>query len=372
MKEHHNRGAQNKSANSDVHTEGGAVGKHTQVDAAAHAAGATAEAAGASVQHYKNEAKRYANLIFRHKARAIDDMGETLAEKKSADSSLLGNALKFLIPLGAGQLMGTLEIAGIAADLFKSAMSGFANTVASSMAKSGGSVDPKEFCANYTALLDERHGPAANHIAGGIHSKADGKDVVAGLKKQWDNKHAIYQGAQREALDAWTQAMQKVGERANGKNQGYSDASTGQLHLDKLLLHIDKSQHVHADLGSKHQARMEKVSNAGAKQNASRPLGQIHVQRTMFVTWEGYGVGGEFGMGVSPSGSIASDEIGDWDRWALASYFHNKKLDKKDGFWEKDSDQGLIDSTWTQGRTKLWNHISNLTPSNLGFTMKGD
>jgi hypothetical protein len=350
-----------------VHTTGGTPGKRTQVEAV--------DAAAGNVKHYKNEAKRYVGLIFRQKARAIDDMGESLAEKKSANSGLLGNALKFLIPLGAGQLMTALAIEGLAADLFKSGMSAFAGAVANSMGGRGAKpIDPKEFCANYTALLDDQQTPMGNHMAGGIHTKAEGESVVGGLQTQFNNLDRIYQGAQREALDAWTQAMQKVGEKANHKGpggQGYSDSSTGQLHLDKLLLHIDSGS-VHADPDSAKQARMEKVSNDGAKKNAARPLGTIAVERTMFVNWKGWGVGGEFGMGVSPSGKIASDEIGSWDRWAMASYDHGKKLDKDDGKWETDSDQKLIDKQWTQGRTKLWDAIKGSTPSGLGFRMNGD
>lgn len=368
---HHHPDAAHHARHSSAEADG-AVGKQPLVqdddDPVATAAGHKH-----GPHFYKHRVDQFVTDLFETKVRAIDNFSPALAASEKPPSNLVGDALSFAIKAAAGPFVDALALGAIARAAIKEAIPTFAGKVGQGFARetSGNDkVSVADFATAYGHAIKEQRAIVSHQLKSQIHDAKDGKRVVHALGGHVVSgelflnpeqvKHLNKQ-TQRETLDAWTVAMQKKGD-SKPDPQGYSDPSTGQLHLDGLTLHLDGT------IQSGGVARMEKVGDAAANLNGKRRLKDIKAQRTMNVRWEYDGSGG-FGMSISASGHLATDEFGYDDKTAVASFYQQKSLfPGPDGKTYK----ATINAAYPLGLHRIWNHIKGKTPHELGFRIDGD
>jgi hypothetical protein len=157
--------------------------------------------------------------------------------------------------------------------------------------------------------------------------------------------------------------MQKAGDKKDNGKQGYSDPSTGQLHLDGITLLLS------GNYRSGGVARMEGVGDAAANLDGDRKLKDIKVQRTMNIRWDYPDGSGGFGLSISASGHMADDEFGHDDKTAAASFYLEKSLfPGPDG----KTHEAAIKANYKNGLHKIWNLIKDKSPHELRFRVDGD
>lgn len=335
------------------------------------------------VEGYKKQVRQFMADAFSVKHDSILTMQTPLARSKgNPPQSLLGEALKFAIGAAGGPFVDALEIGVVASAIVSQAIPAFANAVGSSVSKSGSpgpnSLATGSFCVDYAHAVKLHHDIVTQRVEDSIHNEQDGKDIVGALGGQHvagklrltsGQEGSVRRETQRETLDAWTVAMQKAGDKKDHGKQGYSDPSTGQLHLDSLALRLDGK----VVASRAHQARMEGVGNDAAQIDGDRLLENIPVQRTMNVTWEtGGNITGQFGMSISASGHMAEDELGHDDKAAVAGFYDGKSLVSPPTPEDFKNDEKIINRDYPKGLQKIWGQIKGKTPHQLGFSMKGD
>lgn len=332
-----------------------------------------------SVDAYKKRVGQFMADVFSVKHDAIISFGNPLSRSNgNPPHSLLGDALKFVIAAAGGPFVDALEVGVAAGAIIRTAIPELASAVGSSVGQSGSSgadsLATASFVTDYAHAVKEHHAIVTRRLENAIHSEQGGKDIVQALGGEpiagrlqltSAQEGRVRSETQRETLDAWTLAMQKTGDKKDHNQQGYSDPSTGQLHLDGLLLHAN------GQLASGGQARMEGVGNDAAQLNANRKLKDIKVQRTMNVRWDYPGFSGGFGMSISASGHMADDEFGHDDKTAAAMFYDGKSLFPVTSDDVK-KDDAIVDRDYRKGLHKIWNIIHDKTPRELGFSIKGD
>ena len=372
----HHHAAAHKDAHASAGTEG-AVGKQPRVpdDPVASAAGHHH-----TPHFYKTRVDQFVGNLFDTKVRAIDNFAPSLARSPKAPHNFLGDAVAFAIGAAAGPFVDALALGEIAAAVIKQAIPLFASAVGKSVAgkpSDANPVDVATFATLYGQAIDKHRSIVSHKLKAQIHDEKDGKRITGALGGDLVSGHLFLTTAQatslnaqtqRETLDAWTVAMQKVGDSKPHNEQGYSDPSTGQLHLDGLRLFANGT------LDSRGEARMEKVGNAGAQLNAKRRLEDIKVQRTMNVRWEYPSHSGGFGLSVSAGGHRKEDEFGHDDRTAVAMFYNLQSLFPAPGDDAKKIQQknDIVDRDVSKGLDKIWNKIKGQTLQGLHFTVKGD
>lgn len=338
-----------------------------------------ATAAGHHKHHtahfYKTRVDQFVGDLFNTKVRAIDNFSNALVKSGKPPSNLLGSALTFAIGAAAGPFVDSLALGVIAAAALKEAIPRFAGAVGKSVAgatSGNNAVAVATFATTYGHAINEHRAIVSHQLKSKIHDAKDGKHVVDALGGKVVSGHLFLSGGQvsrlndqtqRETLDAWTVAMQKLGDSKPNNTQGYSDPSTGQLHLDGLTLFLN------GHIDSRGVARMEKVGDAAANLDGDRKLKDIKAQRTMNVRWDYPDGSGGFGMSISASGRLADDEFGHDDKTAAASFYLEKSLFPGPG---GKTHEAAINSNYTNGLHKIWNNIKNKTPHELNFKIEGD
>jgi hypothetical protein len=363
--------------------DGTHAASHDDGAVAKQAGGPVAEAAGKGGKHdaefYKHQVNHFVGDLFNTKVRAIDLFAPALVRSERPPTSILGSAMTFAITAAGGPFVDALALGAAAAVIVKQAIPTFASQVGKTMG-SGSDPNPVEvatFATLYGHAINTHRSLMAERLKAAIHDEASGKRVVESLNGHavgkdlyltQDQTARLTDQTQRETLDAWTVAMQKLGDKKDHGKQGYSDPSTGQLHLDSLLLHANGK----LEAGGAREARMEKVGNPAAKLDGDRRLRTIPVQRTMNVRWE-YpgGMSGAFGMSISASGVLREDELGHDDKTAAAMFFDGKSLFPVVSDDVK-KDNAIVERDWRKGLHKIWNILNDQTPHSLGFAMKGD
>jgi hypothetical protein len=331
-----------------------------------------------TAEFYKTRADQFVADMFNTKVRAIDNFAPSLTKSAKAPHSLLGDAVAFAIGAAAGPFVDALEVGAVAAVIIKEAIPHFAGAVGQSVSGKGADPNPVDvatFATLYGHAINEHRSIVSHNLKSKIDNEQEGKritealhgDLVAGHLYLTTTQVGSLNGqTQRETLDAWTVAMQKVGDKKDHGQQGYSDPSTGQLHLDGLLLHLN------GKLVPGGTARMEGVGNAAAQLNGNRKLKDIKVQRTMNVRWDYPDGTGGFGLSISASGVMKDDELG-WDDKAAAAMFYDNKKDlfpvTSD---DVNKDRAIAERNYRKGLHKIWNIVNDQTPHELGFSMKGD
>lgn len=339
---------------------------------------AVAGKGGHDVAHYRHQAGHFVANMFDTKIRAIDNFAPSLVRSKKPTTSLLGSVLGFAIGAAGGPFVDSLAIGAGAAVVLKQAIPLFAGAVGKSLESSTdpNPVEVATFATVYGQAIDTHRSIVADRLRAAIHTEADGKRIVGALGGHEvsgdlyltsDQVTRLNDQTQRETLDAWTLAMQRLGDKQDHGKQGYSDASTGQLHLDSLLLHANGK----LEAGGKREARMEQVGGPAAKLDGNRRLRTIPVQRTMNVMWEYPGKSGAFGMSIFANGAMKEDELGWEDKTAAAMFFDGRSLFPVVSE-DQQKDAKLVERDWRKGLHKIWNIINDQTPSSLGFSMKGD
>jgi hypothetical protein len=338
-----------------------------------------ATAAGHHKHHtahfYKTRVDQFVGDLFNTKVRAIDNFSSALVKSGKPPHNLLGDAVAFAIGAAAGPFVDSLALGVIAAAAVKEAIPRFAGAVGKSLAgatSGNNAVAVATFATAYGHAINEHRAVVSHQLKSKIHDAKDGKHVVHALGGEVRGGHLFLNGGQvsrlndqtqRETLDAWTVAMQKLGDSKPNNTQGYSDPSTGQLHLDGLTLFLN------GHLDSRGVARMEKVGDAAANLNGDRKLKDIKAQRTMNVRWDYPDGSGGFGMSISASGHLADDEFGHDDQTAAASFYLEKSLfPGPDG----KTHEATIKSDYKKGLHKIWNIIHDKTPHQLNFKIQGD
>jgi hypothetical protein len=341
-----------------------------------------ATAAGHHKHHtanfYKTRVDQFVGDLFNTKVRAIDNFSHSLAKSGSPPHNLLGDAVAFAIGAAAGPFVDSLALGVIAAAAVKEAIPHFAGAVGKSLGGGSSNANPVEvatFATLYGHAINEHRSIVSHQLKAKIHDAKSGKHVVHALGGEVISGHlyltngqagSLNAQTQRETLDTWTVAMQKAGDKKDHNQQGYSDPSTGQLHLDGPTLLLNGTFRRQGG-----EARMEGVGNAAAQLNGDRKLKDIKVQRTFNVRWDYPDGQGQFGLNISASGKMADDEFGDDDKRAAAMFYDGKDL------FPVTSDQVKKDAATAQrdyrkGLHKIWNMLHDKTPHELGFSMKGD
>lgn len=332
-----------------------------------------------SVDAYKKRVGQFMADVFSVKHDAIISFGPALTRSNGNPShSFLGDALKFVMVAAGGPFVDALEVGVAAGAIIRTAIPELAAAVGGSVGKSGPSgpdaLATASFVTDYAHAVKEHHAVVTRRLENSIHSEQDGKRIVESLggeniagKLQLSSAQegGVRGETQKETLDAWTLAMQKAGDKKDHGQQGYSDPSTGQLHLDGLLLHLN------GKLESRGEARMEGVGNAAAQLDGNRKLKDIPVQRTFNVRWDYPDGSGQFGLSISASGVMKDDEF-DWEDKAAAAMFY----DGKDLFPvtsdDVQKDRAIAERDYRKGLHKIWNIVHDKTPHELGFSVKGD
>lgn len=352
----------------------GAVGKQPLVqdddDPVATAAGQKHNA-----HFYKTRVDQFVGDLFNTKVRAIDNFSTALAKSGSPPHNLLGDAVAFAIGAAAGPFVDSLALGVLAAAAVKEAIPRFAGAVGKTIGGGSSNASPvavATFATLYGHAINEHRSIVSHQLKTKIHDAKSGKQVVHSLGGEVSGGHlyltngqagSLNAQTQRETLDAWTVAMQKLGDSKPNNTQGYSDPSTGQLHLDGLTLFLN------GHLDSRGVARMEKVGDAAANLDGDRKLKDIKVQRTMNVRWDYPDGTGGFGMSISASGRLADDEFGHDDKTAAASFYLEKSLfPGPDG----KTHEAAINANYKKGLHKVWNIIHDKTPHQLNFKIQGD
>jgi hypothetical protein len=336
---------------------------------------ATAAGHKHNAHFYKERVDQFVADLYNTKVRAIDNFSHALVKSGKPPPNLLGDALSFAIKAAAGPLVDALAIGGIAAAAIKEAIPLFAGRVGRSVAAGTSGDDAvavASFATAYGHAINEHRATVSHQLKSKIHDAKDGKHVVHALGGHVVSGHLflspgqvgnLNDQTQRESLDAWTVAMQKAGDAKPNNTQGFSDPSTGQLHLDGLTLFLN------GHLDSRGVARMEKVGDAAANLNGERKLKDIKAQRTMNVRWDYPDGSGGFGMSISASGHLAEDEFHHDDQTAAASFYLEKSLfPGPDG----KTHEATIKSNYPKGLHKIWNLINDKTPHELNFKIQGD
>jgi hypothetical protein len=331
-----------------------------------------------TVDFYKQRVDQWVGNLFDTKVRAIDNFAPSLS-RSQAPHSFLGSAVAFALTAAAGPFVDALDLAAVAAVILKNAIPLFAGKVGESI--TGGPVGPTpvdvaSFATIYGQAIDKHRSIVSADLKAKIHNENAGEQITEGLHGDLVQGHLYLTTAQvtklnaqtqNETLDAWTVAMQKVGDKKDHGHQGYSDPSTGQLHLDGPTLLLNGMFRKQGG-----EARMEGVGNAAAQKNGGRKLKDIKVQRTFNVRWDYPDGTGQFGLSISASGKMAEDELGNDDK-AAAAMFYNPKKD----LFPVTSDQvkpdaAIAERDYRKGLHKIWNMLNDQTPHELGFSMKGD
>lgn len=333
-----------------------------------------------SVDAYKKRVGQFMADVFSVKHDAIISFGPALTRSNGNPShSFLGDALKFVMLAAGGPFVDALEVGVAAGAIIRTAIPELASAVGNSVGKTGPSgpdaLATASFVTDYAHAVKEHHAVVARKLENAIHSEQDGKRIVGALggeniagqlQLSSSQEGGVRSETQRETLDAWTLAMQKAGDKKDHGQQGYSDPSTGQLHLDGLLLHLN------GKLVPGGQARMEGVGNAAAQLDGNRKLKDIPVQRTFNVRWDYPDGSGQFGLSISASGVMKDDEF-DWEDKAAAAMFYDNKKDlfpvTSD---DVNKDRAIAERNYRKGLHKIWNIVNDQTPHELGFSMKGD
>lgn len=352
----------------------GAVGKQPLVqdddDPVATAAGHKHNA-----HFYKARVDQFVGDLFNTKVRAIDNFSHSLVKSGSPPHNLLGDAVAFAIGAAAGPFVDSLALGVIAAAAVKEAIPHFAGAVGKSIGGGSSNANPVEvatFATLYGHAINEHRSIVSHQLKTKIHDAKSGKHVTQALGGEVVGGHlyltngqagSLNGQTQRETLDAWTVAMQKAGDKKDHGQQGYSDPSTGQLHLDGLTLLLS------GNYRSGGVARMEGVGDAAANLNGDRKLKDIKAQRTINVRWDYPDGSGGFGMNISASGHMAEDELGHDDKTAAASFYLEKSLFPGPG---GGTHEATIKSNYQNGLNKIWSLIHDKTPHQLNFKIQGD
>jgi hypothetical protein len=354
------RDHQSSTAHKDSHTPGadhGSVGKQPLVEASA--------ARAPSVASYKKQVRQFMDDLFSVKATAISTFGTPLGKSKTHPSpSFLGQALKIAIGAAGGPFVEALALGTAARTIVTAAIPLFADAVSNSVKKGGdlgNSVAVASFLTEYVHAVKVSSEKISGPLERGVTDVAHGRSITAALNgEQVDDKYLLKSEqvsrvraqTQLETLDAWTIALQQQGD-AQGK-QGYSDQSTGQLHLQSLAIFGNGKLEVQSPA----IATMEQIGHDAVLLNGSRPLESIPVQRTMNVIARD-GEDKHFGMSVSASGRILADEFHDDDKRVLLSFYNSRKKDK--------TKPATVDAALHD----IWDGIKTRSPRELGFAMKG-
>jgi hypothetical protein len=352
----------------------GAVGKQPRVPGDPVA---TAASQGHTVNFYKGQVDQWVGNLFDTKVRAIDNFAPSLS-RSEAPHSFLGSAVAFALVAAADPFVDALDLAAVAAVIIKNAIPIFADQVGASIGGGASGPEPVDvatFATIYGQAIDKHRSIVSANLNSQIHNEQDGKRITEGLHGDLVAGHLyltttqvynLNNQTQNETLDAWTVAMQKVGDKKDHNQQGYSDPSTGQLHLDGLTLLLNGT--------FRHQggvATMEKVGNAAAQKNGDRKLEDIKVQRTFNIRWDYPDGSGAFGLSISAGGVMREDEFGDDDKTAVAMFYDRRELFPTPGA-DLQRNRAIVDSDYPKGLQKIWNLVKDKTPHELGFSVKGD
>lgn len=356
-------------AHTDAHTSAdpGAVGKQGRVEAEA--------AKAPTADHYKRQVRQFMADVFsiKHDTILSSQVPLTLGPVKPP-TSLIGEVLKFAIGAGGGPFMNAIGLAGLARDAVSAALPHFATVVGSAFkekSKASKAIALEDFITDYAFTVRENQDSVTSAVEAKITDAKTGKDTVASLHGEDHggkysvsnaNEPKIRTQTRLETLDAWTVVLQKAGDQQDKGRQGYSDASTGQLHLDSLAIYATGR----FQAARNRSAWMEKIGDKAAQYNADRPLASIPVQRTINVQVVDSNED-HFGLSISASGNIRDtkgkvtrDEFQETgpESSTLQSFYRSRHKNVK----AVNNEVALAD---------VWDAIKGQTPRQLGFAMKG-
>jgi hypothetical protein len=345
----------------------GGVGKQPKVEAQA--------AKALTKEDYKSQARQFMKDVFFIKNSAIGaSQGPLGTSPVKPSPNFLGEALKFAIGIAGGPFMDAVGMVGVARAAVGAGIPLFANLVGNSFKnkqKTVKTIALEDFITDYQFAVHEHGDRVTKELTDSITSAHDGKTTVDSLNGVMNGGKLSVSSAQQpkigaqtrlETLDAWTVALQKQADLQDKGKQGYSDSSTGQLHLHSLAIYANGK----LEVATPALARMDGIGNKAAQYNAGRPLQSIPVQRTINVLVKD-SQDDHFGLSIAADGKITGK-----DGKVTKDEFQGKgpESDVLKSFYKSRTRSKSV--THEEALAEVWNVIKTQSPSRLGFTMKGD